>query len=576
MLTTLRHPRFQAFSVKSRQRGHRARAAALLALCAGFAGCASEPKAKDTHLYEGFGGYTRSVRTSSPEAQVWFDQGIQLLYGFNHDEAIRSFQEAARLDPDCLMAWWGCAYAAGIDINNPNMSKEEGRLAFDAAEEAQRCAKLPGADPTEASLAHAVRARYAWPMPKERRELDEAYAAGMEAAWKAHSNDPDVGAVYADALMNLQPWDYWTRSGEPKGRATEIVSVLERVLSLRPDHPGGNHFLIHALEASPDPARAEAAADRLQALVPGSGHLVHMPSHIYVRVGRYADASDANARAVTADRAYFKLAPPAGLYNYYYAHNLHMLAFAAMMEGRFGAAMEAGRTLEREIPEPFLRDFAFMADGLMATPVHVLLRFGKWDEVLAEPEPADYRLISRTMRHYARGVALSALGRPAEARRELAAFDELAATVPKDWKVGNNGGADILALARHMLEGEILYREGKPDEAFACLRAGVALEDSLVYDEPPGWMQPLRHALGALLLDAGRTAEAEEVYRADLAAHPGNGWSLLGLEQALTKQGHTGEVADLRAARGRAWARADAQPSSSCYCAPGPASVGTR
>jgi tetratricopeptide (TPR) repeat protein len=536
-----------------------------LFLCA----CAGAPPAPAPRFYDGFGGYARAVRTTSPEAQRWFDQGIQLLYGFNHDEAVRSFQEAARLDPDCLMAWWGISYGSGIDINNASMSKEEGRLAFDAAQEAVRCAGLPGADPTEAALARAVHARYAWPLPEDRKALDQAYADGMAAAWAAARSDPDVGALYAESLMDLQPWDYWTKDGEPKGRATEIAAVLERVLAQRPDHPGANHFLIHALEASPDPSRAEAAADRLIDLVPGSGHLVHMPSHIYVRVGRYADASDSNARAIAADRAYLALAPPPGFYNFYYAHNLHMLAFASMMEARFEQALDAARRLEREVPESFVKENAAVADGLMAAPLHVLIRFGRWDELLAEPEPPAYRLASRAMRRYARGVALAALERPADARKELEAFDERAALVPADWKFGNNAAADVFALARHMLEGEILYREGRADEAFQTLRAGVALEDALVYDEPPGWMQPLRHALGALLLAAGRAPEAEETYRADLAAHPGNGWSLLGLEQALAAQGKVDGIPSLQAERALAWARADTRPGSSCFCQPG-------
>jgi tetratricopeptide (TPR) repeat protein len=539
-------------------------------------GCASSPAVEAPRRYPGFAGYERAVRTGSPDAQAWFDQGIQLLYGFNHDEAIRSFQAATQADPDCLMAWWGIAYSAGVDINNPDMTPEEQELAVDAAAEAERCAALPDADPLEAALARAVAARYAYPSPEDRTHLDRAYADAMQRAHELFPDDHDVGVVFADALMNLQPWDYWTQDGEPKGRTLEVVAALEHVLALDPVHPGANHFLIHALEASPDPARAEAAADRLQALVPGSGHLVHMPSHVYVRVGRYADASDANERAIAADRAYFELAPPPGFYSLYFVHNIHMLAFAAMMEGRYATAMEAGRALDAEVPADFLRDYAAFADGLMATPLHVMIRFGRWEDVLAVPEPAEFRKMSRAMRHYARGVALSALGRVAEARAEEARFEAAAAEVPEDWKVGNNDAAEVLALARHMLQGEILYREGRHDEAFRVLRAGVALEDALVYDEPPGWMQPIRHALGALLLGAGRAAEAEEVYRQDLVEHPENGWSLLGLETALARQERGAEAAPLRVRREEAWRRADVTPASSCYCEPGTVAVDLR
>ena len=539
-----------------------------LLLTAALAGCRATPS-YEARMYDGFGGYARTVRTDQPEAQRWFDQGIQLLYGFNHDEAVRSFQEATRHDPDCLMAWWGIAYACGVDINNPDMTEAEQRLAFEAAAEALRCAQLPGADPVEASLARAVVARYEWPMPEDRQHLDEAYAAAMGEAWRAAPDDTDVGTVYADSLMNLQPWDYWTADGQPKGRTEEFVAVLEGVLQLDPIHPGANHFYIHAVEASPDPALAEAAADRLMDLVPGSGHLVHMPSHIYVRVGRYADATDANQAAIDADRAYFEVAPPPGFYSLYFTHNVHMLAFAAMMEGRYDVAMEAARTLDKEVPEAFLRDYTAFADGLMATPLHVMIRFGRWEDILAEPAPDDYRLLSRAMRHYARGVAFSALGRTEEARGELQAFEDMAAQVPEDWTVGNNASADVLDLSRHMLKGELLYREGRREEAFAILRAGIELEDALVYDEPPGWMQPIRHALGALLMADGRHAEAEAVYREDLARHAKNGWSLLGLELALGAQGRAVEAAAPRAERQAAWARADVQPSSSCYCEPG-------
>ena len=532
-----------------------------LALTAGA--CSTPPTGPQ--MYEGFGGYHREVSTTAPEAQLLFDQGIQLLYGYNHDEAIRSFQAAADADPDCVMAWWGVAYANGLHINNMWMTDEQNEAAWKAAQEGLQ--HLNHASPVEDALMNAVAARYAWPAPAEREHLDQAYADAMQAAYQAFPEDPDVGALFAESLMTLQPWDLWTSEGEPKGRTLEVVAVLEATLEGRPDHPGANHFYIHTVEASKDPARAVAAADRLVDLVPGAGHLVHMPSHVYTRVGRYADAADANERAIAADQAYFALAPAPDFYSLYYVHNVHFLAYAAMMEGRWETSISAARQLEQEVPKDFLVNYVEFADGLMATPLHVMIRFGRWEEILAQPEYPEFRLLSRAQRHYARGVALAALGRTPEARAELAAFEELAAQVPADWTVGNNGSGEVLDLCRQMMLGEILFREGDFDGAFEALAKGAELEDHLIYDEPPGWMQPVRHAWGALLMARERYEEAEQVYRDDLDRNALNGWSLLGLEQALRARGE--DAGDAERARRAAWKRADVTPSSSCYCEPG-------
>ena len=294
-----------------------------------------------------------------------------------------------------------------------------------------------------------------------------------------------------------------------------------------------------------------------------------MPSHIWIRTGRYAEAADTNVRAAAVDAAYFKIAPPPVFYNVYYIHNLHFLAYAAMFEGRYAAAMQAARRLEREAPESFLREFAPAADGLTPVALHVMVRFGKWDDILKEPEAAEHRKVSRLVRHYARGVALAALGRVDEARAELVAYDEVAATIGEDWFVGNNPAKDVKPIPRLMMEGEILYREGRKDDAFAKMREAITKEEALNYDEPPGWMQPVRHALGALLIESGRAAEAEEVYRADLARHPGNGWSLLGLRESLEAQGKNAEATEVDAQFAKAWPRADVKPQASCYCATG-------
>ncbi len=527
------------------------------------------------HLYPGFGKYTKTVTTDSAQAQKWFNQGMQLLYGFNHDEAIRSFTEAARLDPDCAMAWWGVSYAHGLHINNPVMTAEQSQAGYEAAHKA--LAALNNETPAEQALVRAVAVRYAWPAPEDRKALDEAYASAMETAWKQFPSDPDIGALFAESLMDMQPWKLWTPDGQPLGRAPEVVAALEAAMAIDINHPGANHFYIHAVEASEHPEKALPSADRLGALVPGSGHLVHMPAHIYIRTGRYGDSADTNARAIKVDTTYFKTAPPPRFYNLYYVHNVHFLAYSAMFEGRYQAAMEAARRMDREVAEvaalnAFLRAFAPQAEGLTPVTYHVMVRFGKWEDILIEPEPEEYRLMSRAMRLYARTVALAALGRTAEARQELAAFDNLASTVGEEWFVGQNPANSVLPIARKLMEGEILYREGKRSEAFALLRESVTMEENLSYDEPPGWMQPVRHALGALLLDDGRevcVVEAETVYRADLVRHPNNGWSLLGLREALEAQGEAEEASQVADQLAKAWKRADVKPTSSCYCAPG-------
>lgn len=518
-------------------------------------------------LYENFGTYARTVTTRSDEAQRWFNQGIQLLYGFNHDEAIRSFRQAATLDPGCAMCWWGVAYAHGLHINNPQMSEAQSRNGYDAAQEALR--QLDVETPEEHALVHAVSRRYAWPIPETRTDLDVAYADAMEAAWAAHSHDPDIGALFAESLMNLQPWDLWTQTGEPKGRTLEIVATLERVLEIAPKHPGANHFYIHAVEASLTPERALPAADRLGDLVPGSGHLVHMPSHIYIRTGRYADAADSNERAIAADEAYFAVAPPPQFYSLYFLHNIHFLAYAAMMEGRSDVALRAARDIETKIPEDFLREYITIADGFMPTTLHVLIRFGRWEEILNDPEPPAHRLVSRASRHYARSVAHSARGETQAAQSELDEFDAVVAELTEDWLVGNNKAIDTLAISRRVAEAEMLYRSGDRERAFELMREAVVLEEQLAYDEPPGWMQPSRHALGALLMGDGRAAEAESVYRADLERHPNNGWSLLGLQQALREQRKHAEADTVARRLAQEWTRADVQPTSSCYCVPG-------
>jgi tetratricopeptide (TPR) repeat protein len=464
------------------------------------------------------------------------------------------------------MAWWGGAYARGLHINKPEMSEEQSRLARAAADKA--LAAMDTETPVERALIDAVSARYQWPAPEDRSHLDQAYAAAMELAWHQHPEDADIGALFAESLMNLQPWDLWTGEGKPKGRVLEVLAVLQKTLDRHPDHPGANHFYIHAIEASPWPELGVAAAERLQDLVPGSGHLVHMPSHIFIRVGRYADAAQSNQRAIAADEAYFATAPAPDFYSVYFIHNVHFLAYAAMMEGRWEAAIAAARKIEQTIPPAFLKEYVTLADGFMPTTLHVMIRFGKWNEILEEPEPEEWRLLSRVQRHYARCIALANLGRPQDAESEFKLMQDVAEQLDETWLVGNNKATDVLAIARCMAEGEMAFHAGDHQLAFERLRTGVALEDQLAYDEPPGWMQPVRHALGALLLAGDQAEEAEAVYRADLVRHPQNAWSLLGLQQSLRKLGNQQEADALAQQVEEAWCRADVSPAASCYCHP--------
>jgi uncharacterized protein (DUF1684 family)/Flp pilus assembly protein TadD len=517
-------------------------------------------------LHEGLGKHTRQVSTGSADAQRYFNQGLSFLYAFNHDEAIRSFQEAARLDPGCAMAWWGIAVANGPHINNPVLPAERARAAWEALGRARAAAA--GASDVERALIEALGARYADPPPEDRSALDKAYADAMGKVWARFPDDADVGALYAEAMMDLRPWDLWTDRGEPQPGTPEIVSTLERLLAASPDHPLALHLYIHAVEASPEPGKADAAADRLRDLVPGLGHMVHMPSHIDVRRGRWEKAIIANRKAMEADARYRQRSPRQGFYRLYMAHNHHMLGYAAMMLGRSAEAIRVMDEMVAGIPDDWARESG-VADGFMAMPIEVRVRFGRWDEVLAAPDLPEHFPLARALRRASRGVAYAATGRLAEARAEQQAFLAAQKAIPESAAFGNNTAAAIASVARHMLDGEILYFEGKVNEAFAALRRAVEEEDRLRYDEPPDWILPVRHALGAALLRSGRAAEAEQVYRDDLGKLPDNGWSLFGLARSLSAQGRHEEAAQAQARFEAVWKTADIQIGSSCLCQPG-------
>jgi tetratricopeptide (TPR) repeat protein len=535
--------------------------AVVFALCDALA--AKEP------LYDGLGSYSRKITTDSAEAQRYFDQGFAFLHGFNHRAAICAFQQAAEIDPECAMAHWGVALACGPHINSIAVPPPAAELAWKELELAQKNAG--NASPVERALIGALAKRYANPQPEDRSGLDRAYADAMREVWKKYPKDPDVGALFAEAMMNLRPWDQWTPEGKPQPGTDEIIATLDTVLEFNPNHPLANHLYIHAVEASPNPERAIAAADRLRNLQPGLAHNVHMPSHIDIRTGQWLKAVDTNAKAVEADQRYRKIfGPPKGFLNVYIAHNRHMLAYAAMMTGQRDLAMKHIRAMVAEMPSEFLTENALQAEGNVAMPLEVMVRFGLWDEILTEPEKyTDKMWFTRAFHHAARAIAYAAKGDAANARKAQSVFIERAKLVPKEDFVSNNSCETLLAVATPMVEGEILIAERKIDRGIEQLRAAIQKEDALKYDEPPGWLIPVRHSLGAVLMKQQRFAEAEQVYRDDLARLPENGWSLLGLAESLRKQKkNADEIAQTQAQFEKVWAKADLTITTSCLCQP--------
>jgi tetratricopeptide (TPR) repeat protein len=518
-------------------------------------------------LFEGLGSHSRKVTTDSPKAARYFNQGLAFLHGFNQGAAISSFQEAARLDPECAMAHWGIALASGPHINFPLVPPPAAELAWKELQLAQQHAAQ--AAPVERALIEALGHRYANPQPEDRGPLDRAYADAMREVWKAHPNDADVGAFFAEAMMDLRPWDQWTPGGEAQPGTDEILATLDAVLKLNPKHPFANHLYIHAVEASRNPERADAAAERLRNLQPGLAHNVHMPSHIDIRRGRWQQAIATNAKAVEADRRYRKQrGPSTGILPVYVAHNRHMLAYAALMTGQRELAMKHIRAMVEELPADWLKENAAAAEAFVAMPLEVLVRFGRWDEILAEPANyPEYMPFTRAFHHAARATAHAGKGDPAAARKEQALYVEGIKLVPNEAAFGNNTAAAILSLATHLIDGEILIAEKKLDEGLAELRLAMTEEDALKYDEPPGWMIPARHVIGAVLVKAGRFAEAEQIYRDDLARVPENGWSLFGLAESLREQKkNEQEAADLKSRFQKIWAKADLKITSSCLC----------
>ena len=508
--------------------------------------------------------YHRTVTTSSAEAQRYFDQGLVLYYGFNHDAAIACFKKVAELDPACAMAWWGQSISAGPNINNPHMDDAAGKAAFDASRRALELAK--NASSVEQDLIRAVAARYAWPTPEDRKSLDVAYSDEMRKVWKAHPEDADVGVLFADAEMNLRPWDLWSPDGQPRPEEPEIQATIEKVLSMVPNHPMACHEYIHTMEASPTPEKALPAADILRTRVPGAGHLVHMPAHIDIRLGHYKEAILANQKGIEVDRTW---ASQGGFYTLYRAHNFHFLAWAAMFDGQKAVALQAMNDMIATVPLDVVREFPDFLDAFIGQPTHVMVRFGMWGEILAAPQPPADLLATTAFWRYGRTVALAALGRVEEAATELAAFKASYEAVPESRLFGNNPARAVLEVGLVTAEGELEYRRGHYERAFELLREGVKRDVALHYDEPWGWMMPVSHSLGALLLEQGKVEEAKAVYRSDLGLHPSNGWALHGLAECLRREGRDQDADAVDAKFRESWARADITIKSSCYCRKG-------
>ncbi|MFO0699658.1 MAG: hypothetical protein U0236_10530 [Nitrospira sp.] len=504
-------------------------------------------------LLDNLGTLHHPITTRSQEAQRYFDQGLRFVYGFNHEEAIRAFEEAARRDATAAMAYWGIALALGPNINTA-MKKADERRAWDALQKARSYS----AHVTRAEQAYitAIGKRYSV-NGSSRPVLDKAYADAMRALWQQFPEDPDAGVLFAEALMDLHPWDLWTTTGKPKSGTEEIVSTLEKVLAKVPNHPGACHYYIHAMEASSTPERALACAERLPGLMPGAGHLVHMPAHIQMRLGRYHDAAERNAQAVEIDRRYLAGRSSTGdEADGYYRHNLHFLWASLIMEGRSAEAMKVGRQLTGTIRETEVRQ-DLSKDLYRPVPLWSMIRFGQWDALLQElPPPNTFRLKQAIWR-LGRGMALAASGRLPGAEGEHAALAILAKRFGRNKTTEEQTERALIHIAERLLAGEIAAHRKQYETAVMALREAVKLEDALPYTEPPFWPIPVRHYLGVVLQKAGHAHEAESVYRTDLNKNPHNGWAQYGLMQSLRAQRKDREADEVEKQWKRAWAHAD-------------------
>ena len=509
------------------------------------------------------GNYKFHVSTKVDRAQVFINQALTLYYGFNHFESFRSFKEASRLDPECAMAYWGQALSLGPNINSP-MDPSDAEVVYKAVQKALKLSV--NASAKEKKLIEALAQRYAAILPDDRSPLDQAYADYMKKAAMEFPQDVEVLTLYAESLMDLHPWNFWQPSGEPQPWTPEILSVIDKVLSIDKEHPGANHLNIHIREASSKPDLAEASADRLRDMIPGAGHLVHMPSHIYIRIGRYDDGILANKKAVLADEEYITQCKAQGIYPLgYYPHNYHFLWACAQMAGQGEEALKAARTLSEKV------DLSLMGTPDWATLQHyyasswyAMMRFGKWNDLLKEPKPADSLLYASAIWDYAQGFANLRLNKMKEAENHLASLQQKAKNPSlEEFKIwGFNSFASVVNIASLVLEGETLAAKKQYNKSIEVLKEAIKREDGLVYQEPPDWHHPVRQTLGAILIEAGKPAEAEVIFREDLGMYWKNGWGLFGLSQSLEMQGKKSEAAATKKEFEKAFAKADVKLTS--------------
>ena len=520
-------------------------------------------------LLQGLGPHHFEISSTVPEVSRWFDQGLMLAYGFNHDAAERSFMRATELDPGCAMCWWGAALVLGPHVNS-TMDPGNNDKAWQRLQKARALA--PKATPREQAWIAALAARYAEHPPTDRKALDEAWATATGELAKAYPDDLDAATFHAEAMMDTQPWDYYDAQLQPKGHTAEIVATLESVLRRNADHPGALHLYVHAVEASADPQRGAAAADRLRTLVPASGHLVHMPAHIYSRVGRWHDAALANQVAIKADADYLAICGKnvQGLYPLgYVPHNFHFLWFAASMEGASALARDAAEQTRKRTDLPdLMRQPGF--EGLQhywLTPWFDDVRFGRWQQLAGKPNPAPDLIYVTAIWHYAEGMAALRLGKKEEASAHLQELSKAVAdpNLEKLMVWDRYSLANAARIAERTLAAEIDADAGRYPQAIAALREAVKIEDATPYDEPPAWHSPVRQTLGAVLLSAGKPAEAEAAYREELQRNPDNGWSLFGLAQALRAQHQQAKAQSAEQAFAAAWKQADVKLSASRF-----------
>lgn len=519
----------------------------------GLASSVGEGRARaEVTLFDNLGTLHHEITTTSELAQQYFDQGLRLVYAFNHEEAIAAFTEASRLDPEAPMPYWGVALSLGPNINAGMDTKAESR-AVDAIHKA--IARLSQATPRERAYIEAMATRYSGKKSPSRKSRDDAYAKAMRRLASESPDDVDAAVLFAESMMVLRPWDYWRADGRPQPGTEEIVATLEAAMQRDPNHPGACHYYIHAVEASPDPQRGLACAQRLPSLMPGAGHLVHMPAHIFMRVGRYREASERNANAATVDHEYLRHHPLEGNYaSGYYAHNLHFLNASLVMEGRSAEAVQVAHDLlgkisvDEIVKEPSLEWYA-------PTLLLTMARFGQWGELIRQPPPPRELRFTTGLWHYVRGLAFAATTRFGSAEGELSNLRKSLKAFTKAKTTEGKLSRTLLKVAERVLVGELAARRGEYEAGIQALREALQLESSLPYSEPPFWFQPVRHNLGAVLLLAGRPGEAEAVYRDDLRVNPENGWALHGLVHSLQAQRKDAaqEEARLRAS----WAQAD-------------------